>query len=117
MVSVVLPVNINKLLAERYIIGFPAIYDSIEIDDSHDPSFKTDDNLTYFLATIPIHSLSDGFIKIIRDTLPGRNIKKVREKYTEGENHHWQGKEEKKFRGRFREKYTENNGFEPVKFF
>lgn len=44
--------------------GFPAIYDALEANGSPKPVFETDDDSTYFLATIPAHILADQtFIK------------------------------------------------------
>lgn len=71
-------------LTEGRSTGFPAIYDSMENNDSPDPSFETDDDLTYFLATIPIHPLSDGFIKIIRETYPEEALREFEKSSQKG---------------------------------
>jgi hypothetical protein len=49
----------------------------MEKNGSPDPSFETDDNLDYFLAIIPINPLSDGFIKIIRETYTEEILKDI----------------------------------------
>lgn len=71
-------------LTEGRSTGFPAIYDSMEKNGSPDPSFETDDDLTYFLATLPIHPLSDGFIKIIRETYPEETLKELEKSTQKG---------------------------------
>ncbi|MBC8487112.1 MAG: KTSC domain-containing protein [Bacteroidetes bacterium] len=39
--------------------GFPIIYNSLEINGSPRPIFETDDNRSYFLSTIKIHTLAE----------------------------------------------------------
>ena len=49
----------------------------MEKNGSPEPFFETDDNLAYFLATIPIHILSDGFVKIIRETYTEETLQEI----------------------------------------
>lgn len=56
----------------------------MEANGSPNPFFDTDDDLTYFLAILPIHPLSDGFIKIIRDTYPEETLKELEKSSRKG---------------------------------
>ena len=47
-------------LTEGRASGFPTIYDSMEENGSSKPVFRTDDNFSFFLCTLPIHP---SFIK------------------------------------------------------
>lgn len=44
-------------LTEGRASGFPTIYDSMESNGSPKPIFKTDDDFSFFLCTLPIHPL------------------------------------------------------------
>lgn len=43
-------------LTEGRASGFPTIYDSMEENGSPKPTFETDENFSYFLATLQVHS-------------------------------------------------------------
>jgi len=55
-------------LTEGRSTGFPAIYDAMEKNRSPPPIFYTDDNLSYFLATIQVHPLCKELPDIDKET-------------------------------------------------
>ena len=44
-------------LTEGRATGFPTIYNSVRLNGSPKPSFETDDDYTYFLAILPVHTV------------------------------------------------------------
>jgi len=54
-------------LTEGRSTGFPAIYDAMEKNGSPPPIFDTDDNLSYFLATIHSQKTSQKIMDLIKE--------------------------------------------------
>ena len=55
-----LPINIDILIQGNTVEWeFPAIYDALDNNGSPNPVFETDEENTYFLCVIPVHTLAD----------------------------------------------------------